>query len=155
MASSTNLVILLGNLTRDPELRYTPNGAPVCSGGIATNQFFKNKDTGENESKPEFHNFVVWGKLAEIFPQFLRKGSKVQLIGRLQTQQWEDDNGVRHYKTEVNVRDAVFLDKKSSGSGDEVVVDDGSEDIVKQADEVFNPKDQPTDEPINEDDIPF
>lgn len=95
-----NKVFILGNLTRDPELRQTPSGQSVCSFGVATNSFFSDK-SGQRQQKAEFHNIVVWGRQAEVANQFLRKGSSVLIEGRLQTRSWEDKQGMQRKTTEI------------------------------------------------------
>ena len=95
-----NKAIILGNLTRDPEMRYTPNGKPVCSFGVATNRRWTNA-TGDTQESTEFHNVVCWGKLAETANQILYKGRKTLIEGRLQTRNWEGQDGVRRNKTEI------------------------------------------------------
>ena len=95
-----NKAIIMGNLTRDPEMRYTPNGQAVCSFGVATNRRW-NDASGNPQEAVEFHNIVAWGKLAEITNQILYKGRKVLIEGRLQTRSWEGQDGVKRTKTEI------------------------------------------------------
>lgn len=95
-----NKVFILGNLTRDPELRQTPSGQPVCSFGVATNRFYTDK-TGQKQKQAEFHNVVMWGRLAEISNQYLKKGALVLIEGRLQTRSWQDPQGNTRYRTEI------------------------------------------------------
>jgi single-strand DNA-binding protein len=116
MAMSLNRVQLIGNLTRDPEMKQIPGGQVVTSFGIATNFTWTSK-AGEKQSKTEFHNIVVWGKLAEICGQYLRKGSKCYVEGRLQTRDWEGEDGVKRYRTEVIADNMIMLDRKG-GEGD-------------------------------------
>lgn len=112
---SVNKVILIGNLTRDPELRYTPNGNAVCSFGMATNREW-NTDDGKKEAA-DFHNVVCWNKLAELCSQLLKKGTKVYVEGRLQTRDWTNDTGEKRYKTEVVIDEMIILTNKGdSGS---------------------------------------
>lgn len=113
MARSLNRVQLIGNLTRDPELRYTPNGNAVCSFGLATNRSWKT-DTGEKHEEAEFHNVVAWNKLAEICSQFLVKGRKVFLEGRLSTRNWTAQDGTQRNKTEIVISDMILLDSRRS-----------------------------------------
>jgi single-strand DNA-binding protein len=115
MAKSVNKVILIGNLTRDPEVKYTPQGTAVAKIGIATNERFKDKE-GQWQDRPEYHNIVAWQRLAEIAGEYLKKGSKVYIEGRLQTSSWEKD-GVKHYKTEVVAGDLVLLGGRGESSG--------------------------------------
>lgn len=120
MAGSLNRVMLIGRLTRDPELRYTPNGAAVCNLGLATNRYGKDQATGENKEFTDFHDIVVWNqgnrKLAELCGQYLQKGRLVYIEGRLQTRSWDDANtGQKRYKTEVNASDVQFIDSRGTG----------------------------------------
>ena len=95
-----NKVFVLGNLTRDPEKRNLPSGAPVVSFGVATNRFFTDKNQ-EKKQETEFHNVVLFGRLAEIASQYLNKGSLVLIEGRVKTRNWQDSSGTRHYRTEI------------------------------------------------------
>lgn len=113
MAYSVNKVMLIGNLTRDPEMRYTPDGQAVTSFGVATNRRWKSKE-GEQKEDVEFHNIVAWGKLAELCSQFMKKGRKVYLEGRLQTRSWEGKDGVTRQRTETVLEDMVLLDAKGA-----------------------------------------
>ncbi len=107
---SVNKVILLGNLTRDPELRHTENKKPVCAFGLATNRSWVSYD-GEKHEETEFHRLVAWDKLAETCHQFLRKGRKVYVEGRLQTRSYKDKDGVEQTVTEIVLDEMVMLDK--------------------------------------------
>ena len=111
MARSLNRVQLIGNLTRDPELRYTPNGTAVCSFGLATNRSWKT-DTGEKREEADFHNIVAWNKLAEICSQFLVKGRKVYVEGRIATRSWTGQDGTQRTRTEIIISDMILLDSK-------------------------------------------
>lgn len=111
MARSLNRVQLIGNLTRDPELRYTPNGTAVCSFGLATNRSWKT-DAGEKHDEAEFHNIVAWNKLAELCSQFLVKGRKVYVEGRLSTRTWTGQDGQQRNRTEIIISDMILLDSK-------------------------------------------
>ena len=117
MARSLNRVQLIGNLTRDPELRYTPNGTAVCSFGLATNRSWTT-DTGEKHEESEFHNIVAWNKLAELCSQFLSKGRKVYVEGRLSNRTWTAQDGQQRNRTEVVIDDMILLDSKRP-AGDE------------------------------------
>ena len=112
MAKSLNKVMLIGNLTRDPEMRYTPQGTAVCTFGVATNRSWT-LETGEKKEDVEFHNIVAWNKLAEICAQLLKKGRKVYVEGRLSTRSWQGQDGSQKQRTEVVINDMVILDKKS------------------------------------------
>lgn len=111
MAMSLNRVQLIGNLTRDPEIRQIPGGQTVATLSLATN-FSWTDQSGQKQDKAEFHNVVAWRKLAEICGQYLRKGSKVFVEGRLQTRDWEGEDGVKRYRTEIVVDNMIMLDRK-------------------------------------------
>jgi single-strand DNA-binding protein len=113
---SLNKVLLIGNLTRDPELRSTPSGQSVANFAIATNRVWKDPQTGERKEAAEFHNIVMWRRLAEIAGQYLRKGSKIFLEGRLQTRSWQDQSGNKKYMTEIVAENMQMLDRKPQGS---------------------------------------
>ncbi len=103
MARGVNKVILIGNLGADPEVRYTPNGSAVTNLSVATSESWKDRQTGQPQEKTEWHRVVIFGKLAEIAGQYLRKGSKVYLEGKLQTRKWQDQQGQERYTTEIVV----------------------------------------------------
>jgi single-strand DNA-binding protein len=117
--NSLNLAQIIGNMTRDPELRQTKTGQAVCSFGVATNRKWKDA-SGQMKEEAEFHNIVCWGKLAEIVNQYLKKGAKVFFSGRLQTKTWEDDAGVKHYRTEIIAQDMIMLGGRGEGSAPNV-----------------------------------
>jgi single-strand DNA-binding protein len=106
-----NKVILIGNVGADPELRYTPSGTAVTNYNMATNESWTDS-SGERQERTEWHRIVVWGRLAEICNQYLRKGSKVYIEGRLQTRNWEGQDGQKRYTTEVVARDMQILDSR-------------------------------------------
>lgn len=116
MAASLNKAMVIGNLTRDPELRQTGSGQAVCSFGVATNRRWKSA-SGEQQEQVEYHNIVAWGKLAEICAQYLKKGNKVFIEGRLQTRDWEGQDGVKRYRTEIITENMVMLGGRSGGQG--------------------------------------
>lgn len=158
MARSLNRVQLIGNLTRDPELRYTPNGTAVCSFGIATNRNWTT-ESGEKKDEAEFHNIVSWNKLAELCSQFLVKGSKVFVEGRLATRTWQGQDGAQRNKTEIVISDMILLDgKKPAGAGDlEEKTEEKSEEEPKEKAKEEH-KEESNEEPSEEvapDDIPF
>ena len=111
MARSLNKAELIGNLTRDPELRYTPQGTAVCTFGLATNRQWKT-DTGEKKEDVEFHRIVAWNKLAELCAQLLAKGRKVYVEGRLQTRRWTAQDGADRTTTEIVINDMIILDSR-------------------------------------------
>ncbi|MEK7073772.1 MAG: single-stranded DNA-binding protein [Patescibacteria group bacterium] len=108
---SLNKVTLIGNLTRDPELRYTPTGAAVCTIGLATNRTWVT-DSGEKKEETEFHRVVAWNKLAELCSQLLAKGRKVYVEGRLRTSAWQAADGSQRTSTEIVIEDMIVLDSK-------------------------------------------
>jgi len=112
---SLNRATILGNLTRDPEVKQIASGQSVCSFGVATNRNWTDQ-AGVRQEKADFHNIVAWGKLAEILGQYLSKGKKVYIEGRLQTRDWEGQDGVKRYRTEIVAENAIILDR-ASGSG--------------------------------------
>ncbi len=114
--ASLNKVLLIGNLTRDPELRYTPSGAAVCTFGIATNRYYVASD-GQKKEETEFIKIVSWNKLAELCSQLLAKGRKVYVEGRLQTRSWETPDGQNRQTTEVVIDDMRILDSKRDFEG--------------------------------------
>jgi single-strand DNA-binding protein len=101
MARGVNKVILVGNLGRDPEVRYSPNGQAVANVTIATSESWKDKNTGDKQEKTEWHRVVFFGKLAEIAGEYLKKGSQIYVEGRLQTRKWQDKEGQDRYTTEI------------------------------------------------------
>lgn len=125
MAGSLNRVMLIGRLTRDPELRYTPSGTPVCNLAIATNRYGQDQN-GERREFTDYHDIVAWNqgnrKLAELCAQYLQKGRLVYVEGRLQTRSWDDaQSGQKRYKTEVNASDVQFLDSRGDSPSEGAV----------------------------------
>jgi len=116
MARGINKVILIGNLGRDPEVRYTAGGAAVANLRIATSDSWKDKQTGELQERTEWHMVVMFNKLGEIAGEYLRKGSKVYIEGRLQTRKWQDQSGQDRYTTEIVASDMQMLDSRSGGT---------------------------------------
>jgi single-strand DNA-binding protein len=132
MASrSLNKVFLIGNLTRDPEVRYTSSGAAMCSFGIATNRTWKDSE-GEIKEEAEFHNLVAWNKMAEICYQILAKGMMVYIEGELRTRSWESEGGDTRYRTEIKVNEMILLDSRGkSGVGGGKSAEEGDIDVDK------------------------
>ena len=116
MARGVNKVILVGNLGKDPELRYTGSGTAVCNFSLATNESYKNAE-GEMVEKTEWHNLVVWSRLAEICNEYLKKGSQAYFEGSLQTRSYDDRDGNKKYTTEIKVREMMMLSGRSGGGG--------------------------------------
>ncbi len=112
MGRGLNKVMIIGRLGRDPELRYTPSGRAVSTFTVATSRSW-NTSNGERRTETEWFNVVAWGSLAEICNQLLRKGTQVYIEGRLHTRRWEDENGVRHYRTEIVANEMVVLSDRN------------------------------------------
>lgn len=147
-----NKVFIIGNLTRDPEIKALPSGSKVCSFGMATNRVFKNKD-GQRQDATEFHNIVVFGRVAELVAQYLKKGSQALVEGRLQTRSWEAD-GQKKYRTEI-VADAIQFGSRPAGGQGAGAGAKGATDAAAPIEATSGEKiDYPSEE-INPDDIPF
>ena len=151
MANSLNKAQVIGNLTRDPEVRQTPNGQTVATIGIATNRRWKNQ-AGETQEDVEFHSIVVWGKLAEICQQYLKKGSKAYFEGRLKTRNWEDPDGKKNYRTEIIAENMIMLDSRggSAAGGVDAASQENSHDAAAE-----NQTPPPEEEEVKIDDLPF
>ncbi len=151
MARSLNQVTIMGNLTRDPELRQTPNGQSVCSFSLALNRSYKDS-SGEWQEATDYIDVVAWSTLAERIAQYLSKGRRALVQGRLQSRNWEQD-GQKRSKVEVLANDVTFLDSRGGG--------DSSNETNEEAPKKSNSSKKDTvvedigDEPINLDDIPF
>lgn len=111
---SVNKVIIIGNLTRDPEMRQTPNGQNVTTFGLATNRQWMTKE-GEKKNSAEFHECVAWARLAEICAQYIKKGHLVYVEGYLKTRSWDSPEGIKKFKTEIVVQDMIILEKRKNG----------------------------------------
>ena len=143
--SGINKVIIVGNLGQDPEIKYTAGGAAVTTLSIATSDSWKDKDSGMDQERTEWHRVVLWRRLAEIAGEYLKKGSKVYIEGQLQTRKWEQEGQTR-YTTEIIARDMQFLD--SRGSSNTSSPQKSSEISAQSAADV-------PDSAIDDDDIPF
>lgn len=120
MARGVNKVILIGNLGRDPEVRYSPNGQAIANVNLATSESWKDKNTGEKQERTEWHRVVFFGRLAEIAGEYLKKGMQVYVGGRLQTRKWQDKDGNDRYTTEIVASDMQMLGSRSgAGAPDE------------------------------------
>jgi single-strand DNA-binding protein len=118
MPKSVNKVILVGNVGKDPEVKYSPSGTPIAKFSIATNERFKDR-SGEWQERVEWHTIVAWQRLAEIVGEFVTTGSKVYIEGKLQTSSWEDrQSGQTKYRTEIVARDLVLLGSRGNGTSD-------------------------------------
>lgn len=155
-ARSLNRVQLIGNLTRDPNLRYTPSNTAVCSFGMATNRTWTAPNSQEKQEKTEFHNVVAWGKLAEICEKLLSKGDKVFIEGRIQTRDWKTDQGDDRRVTEIVAEDMMLLNFKNNRPSS--YSDDNQDSYNDEPDFSQDGSDSPKDEVSSEDvsdDIPF
>ena len=112
MSNGLNKVLIIGNLGADPEIKYTQAGSPVANLSVATSERWKDKNTGEQKEQVEWHRVVIFGRLAEIAEQYLKKGSKIFVEGKLQTRDWEDSEGKKRYTTEVVAREMTMLDSR-------------------------------------------
>jgi|SRR3954471_3055206 len=138
MARGLNKVMLIGNLGKDPEMKYTPSGVPVTTFSVAVSRSWRTPE-GENREETEWFRIVAWRKLAEVCNEYLRKGSKVYLEGSLKTRKWQDQQGQDHYMTEVQADQMMMLDSREGGMGGGRASGGG-------------PQDEPD---ISDDDIPF
>ncbi|MBI5037627.1 MAG: single-stranded DNA-binding protein [Candidatus Kerfeldbacteria bacterium] len=111
-----NKVMLIGNITRDPEVRATPTGQSVASFSVATNRRWKDQ-SGQTKEQVEYHNIVAWRKLADIVGQYVKKGTKVYVEGRLQTRSWDDQSGTKRYRTEIIAENLIMLDRAGASAG--------------------------------------
>jgi single-strand DNA-binding protein len=153
MAKSFNQAIIMGNLTRDPELRSTPGGQQVASFAVATNRSWMD-GSGERKEAVEYHEIVAWGKLGELAATYLAKGRKVMVIGRLQTQSWEKD-GVKRSRTEIVASDINFLDAPGvAGAAPVSPAQSSNTSSAPKSDDVVI-QDLDSNQNINLDDIPF
>lgn len=126
---TVNKVILIGRLGADPELKYTPSGVPVATFNIATDEVWKDKD-GNPQERTEWHRIVTWQKQAELASEYLKKGHRVYIEGRLQTRSWEDKDNVKRWTTEVVARHIEFLESRGSGAQASTLPPPSDEDIV-------------------------
>ena len=156
MGRGINKVILIGNVGREPETRYGSSGGAICNFNVATTEAWKNKDTGEKEEKTEWHRIVTFRRLAEICGEYLHKGSKVYIEGKLQTREWEKD-GIKRYTTEIVANEMQMLDSRSVD--DSALTHDASATAYKKKKPPPPPDGQPqgahnSNDPF-QDDIPF
>ena len=117
MARGINKAIIVGNLGRDPEVRYTANGNAIANITVATTESWKDKQSGERQEKTEWHRVVFFGRLAEIAGEYLKKGGQVYIEGRLQTRKWEDKSGQERYTTEIVASEMQMLGSRGGGAG--------------------------------------
>jgi len=164
MAKSVNKVILVGHLGRDPEVKFTASGTPVAKFSLATNERYKDKG-GEWQDRTEWHYIVAWQRLAEIVGEYVKKGSRIYIEGRLQTSSWEDkQSGEKKYRTEIIASDLVLLSGRGEGVGDGggqasrgASASAGFDQRTPHTDEPPAPQEAPAPHPaeITEEDIPF
>ena len=141
MSNGLNKVLIIGNLGNDPEIKYTQSGSPVANLSIATSERWKDKNSGEQKEQVEWHRVVLFSRLAEIAEQYLKKGSKVFVEGKLQTRDWEDSEGKKRYTTEIIAREMSMLDSRQAAENSQQPKSDPSGE--GKSDESF------------EEDIPF
>lgn len=156
---SLNRVQLIGNLGKDPEIKYTPQGTPVAKITLATNERFKDK-AGEWQDRTEWHNIVAWQRLAEIVGEYVKKGSKIYIEGRLQTSSWEDkQSGEKKYRTEIVANDLVLLGGRGGGDGEgegrSRSTGSGSAASAAMDQRVPHADEAPQEHGITDEDIPF
>ena len=154
MARGINKVILVGNLGRDPEIKYTASGAAIANITVATSESWNDKQTGEKVEKTEWHRVVAFQRLAEIMGEYLKKGSQVYIEGKLQTRKWQDQSGQDRYSTEVVANDMQMLGGRGGESGGQPQA--GSSGGFRKNPEPQQAPAQPaTDNDFADDDIPF
>ena len=167
--ASVNKVILIGNLGRDPEVRYTPNGNAVCNVTLATTRSWKNKDSGEKQEETEWHRIVFYDRLAEIAGEYLKKGRSIYVEGRLKTRKWTDKEGKENYTTEVIAQEMNMLGSREGmgaggGGGEEEGGGHGDRSAPQRSAPVSRPAAPPASRPAPkattgfdnmDDDIPF
>lgn len=140
-----NKAMIIGNLTRDPELRNTPSGQSVASFSVATNLVWTDQ-SGQQQKKTEFHNIIAWRKLAEICSKYLHKGSKVYIEGRLQTTDWTGQDGVKRYRTEIVAENMIMLDAKGGSM-------DGNFSAPRSGNNASEPVIEIPEEPMDDEEI--
>lgn len=150
MSRGVNKVILVGTCGKDPETRYMPSGGAVSSVSVATNESWKDKQTGEKQERTEWHNITFFGRLAEIAGEYLKKGSQVYIEGSLRTEKWQDKQGQDRYTTKVIANEMQMLGGRPGGGGD----------FAPQQQQQSQPQPQPANQPAPvddsfDDDIPF
>jgi single-strand DNA-binding protein len=145
MSKSVNKVILVGNVGKDPEVKYSPSGTPIAKFSLATNEKYKDR-SDEWQERTEWHNIVAWQRLAEIVGEYVKKGAKLYIEGKLQTSSWEDrESGTKKYRTEIVARDLVLLGSHENSSSDDRPNRNGNQNEPAYA----------TSAEITDEDIPF
>ena len=145
--SGLNKVLLIGRLGQDPELKHTPSGAAVCNFSLATSETWNDKSSGQKQERTEWHRVVLWGKIAELANQFLKKGSQCYVEGSLQTRSWDDKDGNKKYTTEINGKSVQFLDAKFGGDDNQKPAEQKEYDVKRY--------DVTVDAEFTADDVPF
>ena len=148
MARGINKVILIGNLGRDPETRYMPSGGAVCNLTLATSESWKDKQSGQQQERTEWHNIVFYNRLAEIVGEYCKKGSKIYVEGSLRTRKWQDKSGNDRYTTEIICNEMQMLDSRSGSANFDQASDSSGENWQKSPSESDNSAEF-------DDDIPF
>ncbi len=149
MSSGINKVILVGNLGQDPEIRYTSSGSAVTNISIATSERWKDKQTGDFKDQTEWHRVVLFTRLAEIAGEYLKRGSKVYIEGKLRTRKWQDNNNVEKQTTEIVADNLQMLDRRMDDAGN------APRPMAKEPSMTANPTQAPESKMIEDDDIPF
>jgi single-strand DNA-binding protein len=152
-----NKVMIIGRLTRDPEMKTIPSGATVTQLGLATNYVYTNQQTGQKVEQVEYHNITLWRKLAEIANQYLKKGQRVYIEGRLQTRSWEGPDGKKNYKTEIIADNMIMLDGGRGGDSESPRSSAPAGNQGGAMEQKFPDEELPTiqQDDVNVDDIPF
>lgn len=154
MSRGVNKAILIGNLGQDPELRYTASGSAVCNISIATSEQWKDKDTGEQQERTEWHRIVAFGRLAEIMGEYLKKGSQVYIEGRIRTEKWQDKDGTDRWTTKIYADQMQMLG--GGGSSQRHAQEDAEADRrCAPSSSQQKPAPQAADGEFIDDDIPF
>jgi len=155
MSASVNKVILIGRLGRDPEIKYTPSGAPVAKFSLATDEVFKDR-AGEQQRRTEWHNIVAWNKLAEICGEYLAKGKQVYIEGSIRSRQWEDQSGNKRTAYDIVARDMKMLGSRAeSERASAAVATTPSAMSGANADDRETPAESPPSPEITDEDLPF
>lgn len=155
MARGINKVILIGNLGNDPDVRYTSGGSPIANVSLATSESWRDKETGDQQERTEWHRIVFFGRVAEIVSEYLRKGSKIYVEGRLQTRKWQDRDGNDRYTTEIVANEMQMLDSRG-GAGEDFAGAAGPPRRQAQASAPRRQENSPGDSgEFVDDDIPF
>lgn len=154
MAASVNKVILIGRLGRDPEIKYTPSGAPVAKFSLATDEVFKDR-AGEQQRRTEWHNIVAWNKLAEICGEYLTKGRQIYVEGSIRSRQWEDQSGNKRTAYDIVARNIQMLGSRAESERASAATNAPAATSGAGADEAGAPAEPPPSPEITDEDLPF